>query len=45
MQTAAYHLVIGTDLAKLMGHLVTGSKEVSDRAIDLGCFLLQSRTD
>lgn len=42
---AAYHLVIGTDLAKLMGHLVTGFKEVSDRRVDLGCFLLQGGAD
>lgn len=45
MQKAACHLLIGTDLAKLMGHFVTGFKEVSDRGIDLGHFLPQTGTD
>lgn len=29
----------------VMGHLVTGFKEVSDRGIDLRCFLLQRGID
>lgn len=42
MQTAACHLLIGTDLAKLMGHFVTGFRGFRQRN-RLGTFLASDR--